>query len=60
MKKSFIDENDELLIDICSREHGIWFDGGEVAHLVKLLSEMSDKAGSGREVMSFLGDVFKY
>lgn len=60
MKKSFIDESDELLIDICKKEHGIWFDGGEVAHLVKLLSEKSGKEDSRGEVMSFLGDVFKY
>ena len=60
MKKSHIDENNELLIDICKKEHGIWFDGGEVSHLLELLSDGSEKASSRGEVMSFLGDVFKY
>lgn len=60
MKKSYIDEDNQLLIDICKLEHGIWFDGGEVTHLLKLLSEKSEKPGSRDEVMSFLGEVLKY
>jgi len=60
MKKSYIDEDNKLLVDICKKEHGIWFDGGEVAHLIKLVSGRSEKAGSREEVMGFLGDVFKY
>jgi Zn-finger nucleic acid-binding protein len=60
MKKSYIDEDNQLLIDICKLEHGIWFDGGEVTHLIKLLSEKSEKPGSRDKVMSFLGEVFKY
>jgi Zn-finger nucleic acid-binding protein len=60
MKKSYIDEDNELLIDICKKGHGIWFDGGEVAHLLKILSEQSAQAGSRGKVLSFLGNVFKY
>ena len=60
MKKAHIDEGSEILIDICQREHGIWFDGGEVEHLIKLLSGKSEPAGSPGRVLNFLGDVFKY
>ena len=59
MKKTHIGANDELLIDICKNSDGIWFDGGEVAHLLKLLSGESEKTEQGK-VMNFLGDVFKY
>lgn len=60
MKKSYIDEDNKLLVDICKLGHGIWFDGGEVAHLMKLVSDRSEEAGSQGKVMSYLGDVFKY
>lgn len=60
MKKSYIDEDNQLLVDICKKQHGIWFDGGEVADLLKLVSEKSAQAGSRGKVLSFLGDVFKY
>jgi Zn-finger nucleic acid-binding protein len=60
MKKSYIDEDNKLLVDICKLGHGIWFDGGEVAHLIKLVSDRSEKAGSQGKVMGFLGDIFKY
>ena len=42
-------------------QHGIWFDGQEVQHLLKLLAEKSpDKQESSRQVMDYLADVFKY
>ena len=59
MKKTYIGADNELLIDICKNADGIWFDGGEVAHLVKLLSGGSEETGQGK-VMNFLGEVFKY
>ena len=61
MKKAFVDDNDQILIDICRHEHGIWFDKQEVQHLLKLLAEKApDKKGSSQQVMSFLADIFKY
>jgi Zn-finger nucleic acid-binding protein len=61
MKKVFIDDTGQVLIDFCRHEHGIWFDNQEVQHLLKLLAEKSpDKAGSAQQVMNFLADVFKY
>ena len=59
MKKTHIGAGNELLIDVCRSADGIWFDGGEVAHLLQLLSGESAKTGQGR-VMNFLGDIFKY
>lgn len=59
MKKTHIGTGDELLIDICKNADGLWFDGGEVANLLQLLSGESEKTEQGR-VMNFLGDVFKH
>lgn len=60
MRKSYMDEGNELLVDTCRRAHGIWFDGGEVARLLKLVAEKSAKEDSPAEVMGFLGDVFQH
>ena len=59
MKKTHIGVNNELLIDVCKNADGLWFDGGEVAHLLKLLSSESEKTGQGR-VLDFMGEVLKY
>ena len=60
MKKTTIGEHPEILVDVCIRKDGIWFDGGEVTQLVK---ELAKKKPAGQEaqrkVMSFLGEVFK-
>lgn len=60
MKKTTIGEHPEILIDVCTRKDGLWFDGGEVAQLVK---ELAKKKPAGQEakhkVLSFLGEVFK-
>ena len=60
MKKVHIDKEGRILVDICNEEHGIWFDGGEVEHLLKSISaESAEKSGSGQDVMKFLGEVFQ-
>ena len=59
MKKTYIGAGNGLLIDVCKNTDGIWFDGGEVAHLVKILSGGVGETGQGK-VMNFLGGVFKY
>jgi len=61
MKKTCIDDANQVLIDICRHEDGIWFDNLEVQHLLKLLAEKSpDSEGSSQRVMNFLAEVFKY
>jgi len=60
MKKTTIGPQDEILIDACWQGEGLWFDGGEVAHLLRLLAEKSPgKPGSQQQIISFLGEVFK-
>jgi Zn-finger nucleic acid-binding protein len=61
MKKVFIDEGGKILVDICHDGHGIWFDGGEVGHLLMSLAEKSPgKACFQRDVINFLGETFKF
>jgi Zn-finger nucleic acid-binding protein len=61
MRKACIDDDNQVLIDICRYEHGIWFDNQEVQHLLKILAEKSpDKRDSTQQVMNFLADIFKY
>jgi len=53
MKKVAIDESDEVLVDISPEEHGLWFDGGEVAHVIGLLAgKTSGEPGSRRSSVS--------
>lgn len=60
MKKIFIDESDEILVDVCRDGHGIWFDGEEVGHLLKsLAAKAPGKSGSRQDIINFLGETFK-
>jgi Zn-finger nucleic acid-binding protein len=60
MKKTYIDEDKKILIDICHVGDGIWFDGGEVQHLVKTMAEKSLGKDASQGVLAFIGDMFKY
>jgi len=60
MKKTTIGEQPQILIDVCDREHGLWFDGGEVTQLIKHLAGKHPSEGDSREqVVSFLEEVFE-
>jgi Zn-finger nucleic acid-binding protein len=60
MKKTTIGEHPEILIDACTRKDGLWFDGGEVAELIKELAKKKPvKEDVEQKVLSFLGDAFK-
>ena len=60
MKKTAIGEQPEILIDICRDEHGLWFDGGEVAQLIRRLAgKHPPKHDSREQVISFLEEVFE-
>ena len=60
MKKTTIGEQRKILIDVCSQEHGLWFDGGEVTQLLKhLAGEHLPKPDSKESVISFLEEVFE-
>jgi Zn-finger nucleic acid-binding protein len=60
MKKTAIDGQPEILIDVCRDKHGLWFDGGEVAQLIRRLAgEHPPKHYSGGHVTSFLKEIFE-
>jgi Zn-finger nucleic acid-binding protein len=60
MKKTTIGEHPEIMIDVCTRQDGMWFDGGEVAELVKELAKNKPvKKDVEQKVLSFLGETFK-
>ena len=57
MKKTDIGDKPKILIDLCRRGHGLWFDGDELAQL--LIEAAGKKVGNQPEVISFLAEVFK-
>lgn len=60
MKKITIVEKQEILVDVCPYEDGLWFDGGEVPRLLKALAdEQSDKYSLQQKVIDFLIDTFR-
>jgi Zn-finger nucleic acid-binding protein len=60
MKKAHIGREPEVLIDVCPRGDGLWFDGGEV-HLIieQCLRKPGAKAGSEEQMLNFLGETFR-
>lgn len=60
MRKVAIGCEPEVVIDACPREDGLWFDGGEVGHVIKQLLCKPPAGSAGQEpVVTFLGEVFK-
>jgi len=60
MKKTTTGEKNRILIDVCPQGDGLWFDGGELTQLLRQLSAREDEGSeSQRQVIAFLGDVFK-
>jgi Zn-finger nucleic acid-binding protein len=60
MRKVLIGAEPEVLIDVCSRGDGLWFDGGELGQVIGQLRS-TGSAGTGKHgrVIHFLGEVFK-
>jgi Zn-finger nucleic acid-binding protein len=49
-----------IIIDVCQRGQGLWFDGGEVHQLLtQLAAKTSSGEGASQRVLAFLGDTFK-
>ena len=49
-----------VIVDVCTHEEGLWFDGGEVHQLLtQLATKSSPGEGISQEVLAFLGDTFK-
>ena len=58
MKKVTIGSASEVLIDVCTRGHGVWFDGGEVGQVLGQLKDKHAAADMQGRVIDFLGEVF--
>lgn len=56
MEKVVLGRDPEIVIDRCDRQDGIWFDGGELARVIKMVARQEGLEG---ETVSFLGEVFK-
>ena len=60
MKKTHIGEGEPVLVDVCSRGDGIWFDGGELGQVVMQYTQKQGGAGDvQQEIVRFVGEVFK-
>jgi len=57
MEKSWLGESPGVLIDKCPQGDGLWFDSGELQHVL----HESDTTGTpaSRDIIAFLGDAFK-
>jgi len=60
MKKVVIGLEPQVLVDVCSRGDGIWFDGGELNQVIGQLKVTGPATASkhGR-LIAFLGEVFQ-
>jgi Zn-finger nucleic acid-binding protein len=60
MKKAAIGRDPEVIIDVCPRGEGMWFDGGELGQVIKqrLDKSLEDSEAPDR-VVKFLGKVFQ-
>ncbi len=59
MHKKAMGSEPLITVDVCARQHGIWFDGGELGVLVKHLAKEHPQPGdSGERVIGFLEEVF--
>jgi uncharacterized protein len=59
MKKTVIGTNTKVMVDVCRRGDGLWFDGGELDTLLNQVGNNSNgSADGGRKLSAFLDDVF--
>lgn len=60
MQKHFIGSSPKILVDLCTKNHGLWFDKGEIHHLVKSMgSGETTEYSSEQELLIFLGEAFE-
>ena len=60
MRKTTIGHKPAVLIDMCRRGHGLWFDGGEVHELItQYVKGPASDSDSQERILTFLGDTFK-
>lgn len=60
MKKTHIGQEPKVLIDVCLRGDGLWFDGGEIGQIIEQCARKSGtEMDSENRILCFLGDTFK-
>lgn len=60
MKKVTIGNDPEVLIDACPDADGLWFDGGEVAQIIRQLVAASPAQGDSQgRIIDFLRETFR-
>ena len=60
MKKAIVGQEPEVLIDVCPKEDGLWFDGGELDQLINQSVELTGvKSASQERILTFLKVTFK-
>ncbi len=55
MDKVFVGQNKSVLVDKCKRDHGIWFDDGELNQVIELGS-----VDKNNKVIQLLNDMFAH
>jgi Zn-finger nucleic acid-binding protein len=60
MKKTHVDEGKSIIVDVCGKGDGIWFDKGEVQGLVNKLAGKSSNKSAASSLLSFVGDMFQH
>ncbi len=58
MRKSALGSQPEIIIDACQRGDGLWFDGGELARMLKKLAPQPE-ASIRQQIANFLHDTFQ-
>jgi Zn-finger nucleic acid-binding protein len=60
MRKTNIGQEPKVLIDVCPKGDGLWFDGGEIRQIIEQCAVKSGtEPDSEDRVLAFLGDTFK-
>ena len=59
MRKVHVGDEPKVLLDVCPRQDGIWFDSGEVSQVLGQLKSKGPATGKHGRVISFLGEAFK-
>jgi len=58
MRKTFLGREDKVLIDVCPRGEGMWFDSEEVTRLATDLSRTGNGTDGASRTIEFLGGLF--
>jgi Zn-finger nucleic acid-binding protein len=60
MRKVNIGQEPKVLIDVCPKGDGLWFDGGEIRQIIEQCAQKSGaELDSANRLLTFLGDTFK-